>query len=196
MKRLYRSRKDAKLFGVCGGLADAMNVDPTLVRIVVVVTTFFSAGTTIPLYIIASLVIPKEPLFHDPNVGAGFEFRPGGFQGTSRGFQHQHQDMNGFRGEYNGSQGNPGPAGFTTAGHSVPPQQGYRPHDPFTHQQGTPGGMRSTGDTEPKPTSSSLDEMMKDIEKKAMQKEIEELRTRLAKLENQNQNNNNPRGDE
>lgn len=177
MRKLYRSRKDAKLFGVCGGLAESMNVDPTLVRIVVVVTTFFSAGTTIPLYIIASLVIPKEPLFNDPNMGGGFDYhRPGGFSGNPRSFNQQ--DFTEFRGGYTN---NPGPSGFSNPGYSSPPPQ-YKANDTFTSNMNT------------KQATSNLDDMMKDIEKKAMQKELEELRARLAKLENQN--NNNSRGDE
>jgi len=60
MGYFYRSRKDKKLFGLCGGLAEKFNVDPTLVRLVVVVTGFFSAGTVVAVYLIAGMVIPLE----------------------------------------------------------------------------------------------------------------------------------------
>lgn len=60
MKKLYRSSHDRKLTGLCGGLAEAFNVDATLLRLVVAVSAFFSAGVVIPLYLIASWVIPKE----------------------------------------------------------------------------------------------------------------------------------------
>jgi len=60
MNRFYRSRSDKKIFGLCGGLAEKFNVDPTLLRLIVVVTAFFSGGTVIAVYIIASLVIPLE----------------------------------------------------------------------------------------------------------------------------------------
>lgn len=66
MKKLYRSQRDKKLFGICGGLAEVLNVDATLLRLVIVVTAFFSGGVLIPIYIIAALVIPKEPTLDNP----------------------------------------------------------------------------------------------------------------------------------
>lgn len=69
MRKLYRSQRDKKLFGVCGGLAEMLNVDSTLLRIVLVVTACFSWGALIPLYFIAALVIPKEPTFDAPLTG-------------------------------------------------------------------------------------------------------------------------------
>ncbi|MEK3795345.1 PspC domain-containing protein [Paenibacillus sp. FSL R7-0204] len=59
-KKLTRSLTDKKLTGLCGGLARYLNVDATLVRLLVVVATFFSFGTVIFLYIIGSLIIPQE----------------------------------------------------------------------------------------------------------------------------------------
>ncbi|UUZ83516.1 PspC domain-containing protein [Paenibacillus sp. P26] len=61
MTKLYRSRTDRKITGLCGGLADTLNIDATLLRLVVVVTAFFSGGVIIPLYFLAALVIPSEP---------------------------------------------------------------------------------------------------------------------------------------
>ncbi|PYI50885.1 PspC domain-containing protein [Paenibacillus flagellatus] len=73
MKKLYRSQRDKKLFGICGGLAELLNVDSTLLRLVIVVTTFFTGGALIPIYLIAALVIPKEPTFDNPLMsGAGW----------------------------------------------------------------------------------------------------------------------------
>ena len=63
MNRLYRSARDKKLFGVCGGIAEATGIDSTLIRIVLVITTFFSGGAPIPIYLIAAMVMPTpEPL--------------------------------------------------------------------------------------------------------------------------------------
>jgi phage shock protein C len=60
-KRLYRSSRDKMIFGVCGGLAHYMGVDPTLIRIVVALATFFSAiFPGIVLYIILGFVIPSD----------------------------------------------------------------------------------------------------------------------------------------
>ncbi|GIP31067.1 PspC domain-containing protein [Paenibacillus sp. J2TS4] len=127
MKKLYRSRKDSKLFGLCGGLAEMLNVDSTLVRLVVVVTAVFSSGTLILLYFIASMIVPKEP-----DYGPSFEI-PGG-----------HSSSYGYKGPF---------------AESAPKYEPAQPKSP------------------------DLDEMMKDIEKKALQKEIEELKAKVAKYE-------------
>ncbi|MGE5590056.1 MAG: PspC domain-containing protein [Bacillota bacterium] len=58
-KRLYRSRSERVIAGVCGGLAQYFAVDPTLVRIIWVLLAL--SGTGILLYLIALLVIPEEP---------------------------------------------------------------------------------------------------------------------------------------
>jgi phage shock protein C len=61
MKKLYRSRKDSKIAGVCGGIAEYFNVDPTIIRLLAILTIFFGGGGIIA-YIIAWIVIPLEPL--------------------------------------------------------------------------------------------------------------------------------------
>ncbi|MCL1817147.1 MAG: PspC domain-containing protein [Clostridiales bacterium] len=61
MKRLYRSEKNKMLAGVCGGLGDYFNVDPTLIRLAwVVITIFPSCGFGLIAYIIAAIVVPVE----------------------------------------------------------------------------------------------------------------------------------------
>lgn len=60
--RLYRSRTESKISGVCGGIAAFVNTDPTFVRILFVVAGFASAGFMILLYIILAIVVPKEPV--------------------------------------------------------------------------------------------------------------------------------------
>lgn len=59
-RRLYRSTKDRKVWGVCGGLAEYFNIDPVLVRVIFVVLTFFS-GAGILLYIVLAIVAPSAP---------------------------------------------------------------------------------------------------------------------------------------
>ncbi len=59
-KKLYKSSKDRKLCGVCGGLAEYLNIDPTIIRLIWVILVLF-AGTGILAYIIAALVIPEQP---------------------------------------------------------------------------------------------------------------------------------------
>jgi phage shock protein C len=59
-KRLYRSRTNRKLGGVCGGLGEYFNIDPMLFRIIFLIL-FLGAGQGLVLYIILWLVIPQEP---------------------------------------------------------------------------------------------------------------------------------------
>lgn len=54
-------RQDGILAGVCGGLAKQMNIDPWIVRIGVIVATFFSVGVPVLLYIVGAAAIPKAP---------------------------------------------------------------------------------------------------------------------------------------
>lgn len=59
MKRLYRSRKDALLGGVCAGIAEHLGVDPTLVRVVFAVLAVAS-GIGILIYFLLWLLVPQE----------------------------------------------------------------------------------------------------------------------------------------
>ena len=58
-KRLFRSKKDRMIGGVCGGLAEYLNIDPAIVRIVAALL-MLTWGTGILLYIIMWIVIPEE----------------------------------------------------------------------------------------------------------------------------------------
>jgi phage shock protein PspC (stress-responsive transcriptional regulator) len=63
-KRLTRSRKDRMIAGVCGGLANYMAVDPTIVRLVFALATFFTVVFPgILIYLVMWIIIPKEPEF-------------------------------------------------------------------------------------------------------------------------------------
>ena len=59
-KRVYRSRNEKVIAGICGGLGEYFGVDPVLIRIVWVVTVI-CAGTGILAYILAWILFPKEP---------------------------------------------------------------------------------------------------------------------------------------
>jgi len=60
-KRLMRSRKDRMIAGVCGGLANYMSVDPTIVRLVFALATFFTVVFPgILIYLVMWIIIPKE----------------------------------------------------------------------------------------------------------------------------------------
>ena len=57
MAKRFRKSADKRLFGVCGGIAEYLDVDPTLVRILWVVLVLF-AGTGLLLYIVLALLMP------------------------------------------------------------------------------------------------------------------------------------------
>ncbi len=61
-RKLYRSRTERKLFGVCGGLGTYFNLDPTILRLLFIISAIASFGITVFLYIIMILVVPEEPL--------------------------------------------------------------------------------------------------------------------------------------
>ncbi len=60
-KKLYRSRFNKKICGVCGGIAEYFGIDPTVVRVIWVILTFLPVLPMIIIYIILALVIPENP---------------------------------------------------------------------------------------------------------------------------------------
>ncbi|MBP2002018.1 phage shock protein PspC (stress-responsive transcriptional regulator) [Paenibacillus shirakamiensis] len=161
MRTLYRSRRDRWITGLCGGLAEAFGIRPGLLRLLLVVSIPFSSGTTILIYLVASLVISKEPYTpYDP-----YAQGPGGWQQGGPGGYDSYQDSS-----YNQRQ----PQGRNSFG-SNPFGGNSFGGNPFQQQQSSQ--TNRTND------ASNLDAMMEDIEKKAMKKELEELRLKLSKLE-------------
>ncbi len=63
MKRLYKST-DKKISGVCGGIAEYLGIDPTLVRIIWACTFLFT-GAGLIAYIIAALVMDENPGYEE-----------------------------------------------------------------------------------------------------------------------------------
>lgn len=62
MKKLYRSKTEKMISGVCGGIAVYFNIDPTLVRLAFALVSIFSAAVPgVLIYIICAIVIPEEP---------------------------------------------------------------------------------------------------------------------------------------
>ena len=70
-KKLYRSVTDRKIAGVCGGIAEYLNVDVTIVRLAAVLLALFASGG-VWLYIICIFVIPEPPVT-DANTGNPYE---------------------------------------------------------------------------------------------------------------------------
>ncbi len=60
-KKLYRSRDERMLWGICGGLGQYFGVDPTLIR-VITVATLILGGWSLVAYIILRFVVPLEPI--------------------------------------------------------------------------------------------------------------------------------------
>jgi len=60
-RHLFRSILDRKLFGVCGGLGEYFDVDPTIMRILFVILTLMSFGFGVLLYIALILIMPEKP---------------------------------------------------------------------------------------------------------------------------------------
>jgi len=58
-KRLYKIEKGKKIFGVCGGIAEYFNIDPTVVRLIWVLLVF-CAGTGVLAYLVAALIMPSK----------------------------------------------------------------------------------------------------------------------------------------
>ncbi len=59
-RKLVRSRTNRTFCGVCGGIGEYLNVDPTLIRLVWLLCTMVSCGTGLVVYIAAALIIPEE----------------------------------------------------------------------------------------------------------------------------------------
>tara|TARA_B100001245_G_scaffold114048_1_gene83497 strand:- start:141 stop:347 length:207 start_codon:yes stop_codon:yes gene_type:complete len=60
-KRLYRSRKDRKIGGVCGGIGEYFNIDPTVVRLIAVLLLLPGGLPGLIPYIILWVVVPENP---------------------------------------------------------------------------------------------------------------------------------------
>ena len=59
-KKLYRSRKDSMIGGVCGGIGEYFDIDSTLVRLLAILIVFLG-GVGVIVYIIAWIIIPQNP---------------------------------------------------------------------------------------------------------------------------------------
>jgi phage shock protein PspC (stress-responsive transcriptional regulator) len=76
MKRLYRSKKDRILGGVCAGLGEHLEVDPTVIRLIWAVVTVLSFGTGIIVYVLAWIIIPESGAESElPSSGESVESR-------------------------------------------------------------------------------------------------------------------------
>ena len=61
MKKLYLSGTDKKIGGVCGGLGEYFDMDPTLVRVIFILIALLSFGLGVIAYILIWMIIPRFP---------------------------------------------------------------------------------------------------------------------------------------
>lgn len=59
-KKLTRSKSNRMVCGVCGGIGEYLNIDPTIVRIIWLLCSLASLGTGAIVYLIAAIVVPEE----------------------------------------------------------------------------------------------------------------------------------------
>lgn len=59
-KRLYRSKQEKMIAGVCGGVAEYINLDPTLIRLGWAIFIAIGCGTGLLAYIVAAFIIPEK----------------------------------------------------------------------------------------------------------------------------------------
>ena len=59
-KKLLRSTENKMICGVCGGISEYFNMDPTLIRLLWVLLSLGSCGTGLLAYIIAAVIIPED----------------------------------------------------------------------------------------------------------------------------------------
>jgi phage shock protein PspC (stress-responsive transcriptional regulator) len=60
-RKLYRSNTDRKIAGICGGLGEYINIDPTVMRIMFVAGFFLTGSLVFWLYLVLWIVIPESP---------------------------------------------------------------------------------------------------------------------------------------
>ncbi|WP_019535950.1 PspC domain-containing protein [Paenibacillus ginsengihumi] len=174
MTKLYRSVYDRKITGLCGGIARRLNMDATVVRLLAVLSIFVTSGVAIPIYFIAALVVPSEPWSGSPyGPGPGY----GGYDGYGHWDPHCSGGGHGYGSWKEWKRAEKHYRKAQKYGWTPPGEQAYR-QEPY--------GPAAPGASFAAEESSPLDDMMADIEKKAMKKEIEQLRARVAQYEKQN----------
>ncbi len=72
-KKLYRSRRQRMFAGICGGLGEFFDIDPTLVRLLFVLGAIFSGSVLFWVYLIMMIVVPEAPLASEAVVDAHAE---------------------------------------------------------------------------------------------------------------------------
>jgi len=91
-KKLYRSQHQKVIGGVCGGIAEYFELDPVLVRILLVVSVF-AFGTGFLAYLIAMIIIPKRPLMYQEAQAMNTEFEQSQESENYQEFGQQNEEI-------------------------------------------------------------------------------------------------------
>src|SRR6056297_3148517 len=87
MKKLYRSKTDRKIAGVCGGIGEYFGVDSTLVRLAAVVL-IFASGAGLLAYLVAWAIIPERP----SHVDVSYEAKSEPYKEEKQGFEEDKKE--------------------------------------------------------------------------------------------------------
>ena len=60
-KQLFKSNTNRKICGVCGGIGEYFNIDPTVIRLIWVILSCGSLGLGLVAYIVAAVIMPEQP---------------------------------------------------------------------------------------------------------------------------------------
>uniref|UniRef100_A0A7C3RK54 PspC domain-containing protein n=1 Tax=Dictyoglomus thermophilum TaxID=14 RepID=A0A7C3RK54_DICTH len=66
-KRLYRSKKNRVILGVCGGIGEYLNIDPTIIRLIFIFFLIAFNFSLVVVYFLSALIIPEEPDISEKN---------------------------------------------------------------------------------------------------------------------------------
>lgn len=75
-KQLYRSRDDRMISGVCGGLGEYFDIDPTIIRLIFVFGSVVTGSGLFWAYLVMMLIVPEEPRASEAVVEAPVEEMP------------------------------------------------------------------------------------------------------------------------
>ncbi|MFD1886865.1 PspC domain-containing protein [Paenibacillus wenxiniae] len=160
--KLYRSAQDQIISGLTGGLAQYFQINATLLRILFILSIPFTGGTTVLIYLISIFVVPKEPPMYYPPEFNHYDPR------------HKEDRYGGPRDTYGGYWG--------TSQNAYEPNMYDAPHKSNTRYFGK--NRPPYEQPEPlHPKKANLDAMMENIETKALRKEVETLRQKIAQYE-------------
>lgn len=139
-RTLYRSRTDRMIAGVCGGLAEYFDIDPTLVRLLVVLLSLATSGGVVLAYIVLAVVVPEAPVpsytegavmdMTEENMGSGDMPEPGEFGQAVPEHQQGAAAQQPPAGGYVPPPPPPPPGGYAGQGEYLPPTTGPAAYAP------------------------------------------------------------------